>query len=123
MGGSIIEPKSEPRKYSETELRMSKVKGILIGGTLGLFAVCIGKVLQVLSGVSDYSIPRKNNVESGYVVPSKLEIYCKDLDNNGTEETYLKYDGKEYALLVGEDGLPEARHYTIESAKTKILFK
>ena len=43
-------------------------------------------------------IPDVSAVSQGYVVPSRLEIIAKDLDNDGVPETLLGYDGDEYLV-------------------------
>ena len=37
-------------------------------------------------------------VQSSNIAPSRLEFECSDADNNGKLETFLKVDGKRYAV-------------------------
>ena len=44
-------------------------------------------------------IPDKDKVQENYIIPSKLEIKCEDIDKYGKinlPETYLNYNGKSY---------------------------
>lgn len=43
-------------------------------------------------------IPNRKDVQQGYVVPSKLEVYLNDSDFNGEVKTIMNYDDKEYLL-------------------------
>jgi len=88
--------------------------------TGGLFGIIIG----IVSGVAiiKYSgklIPHTGPVQAGYVSPSGLEIYCKDLDNNGELETIMKFGDTEYLLKL-VDGKPVVLEYNVEPAKVKL---
>lgn len=41
-------------------------------------------------------VPATTKIEQNYVVPSRLEIVCEDLNNNGLCETIIRYDGKNF---------------------------
>jgi hypothetical protein len=86
---------------------MGIVGGLVAGAVIGAAAVlgymCIGSKPRIPSNVS---------VNAGYVDPGKLEVMVQDLDNNGTNRTLVKYDGKTYLLMV-ENGRPVARQYQI----------
>ena len=70
---------------------------------IGLGAGIIGFITghygyDLVMGNTELTVPRTKNVESGFVVPSELEIKCQDLDRNGTPETILRYKGQTYLL-------------------------
>lgn len=62
-------------------------------------------------------IPTTEKVQAGYVVPSKLEIECKDLDGNGEVETIIKVDGKSYLLKYNSQKMPLIQPYEIKPAE------
>lgn len=57
----------------------------------------------------------EKNIQTGFAVPSRLEIKLEDRDNNGKKETILKYGGKPY-LLKEVDGKPIIKEYEIKSS-------
>ena len=61
-------------------------------------------------------IPRTKQVQQGYIVPSEIEIKCKDLDGNGEPETIIKIGDKSY-LLIEVDGKPIISPYEIKPAE------
>jgi len=62
------------------------------------------------------TIPRTDEVQQGFIAPSKLEIECKDLDGNGEPETIMKIGDKPY-LLREVDGKPTLSAYEIKPSK------
>ena len=64
----------------------------------------------------DNRIPMIDEVQQGYVAPSKLEIECKDLDGNGEPETIMRVGDKPY-LLREVDGKPVLSAYEIKPAE------
>lgn len=64
----------------------------------------------------DNRIPKTDEVQQGYIAPSKLEIECKDLDGNGEPETIMKIGDKPY-LLREVDGKPVISAYEIRPAE------
>ena len=75
-------------------------------------------------------IPRIDDVQQGYAIPSKLEVKVKDLDGNGNNETILNYDGKSYLFRVDENNKPYFSEYEIKpteiiprTTETKIFDK
>ena len=58
-------------------------------------------------------IPRENTVQQESIAPSRLEIQCEDLDDNGLPETVLRIDDKSY-LIREIDGKPVLTPYTIK---------
>ena len=71
-------------------------EGILAGVLVVSSAILVA---NYIGSTTDLSVPKTQRVESGYVIPSKLEIDCQDLDGNGTPETILKYEGKTYLFM------------------------
>ena len=61
-------------------------------------------------------IPRTDEVQQGYIAPSKLEIECEDLDGNGEPETIMRIGDKPY-LLREVDGKPVISAYEIKPAE------
>jgi len=51
-------------------------------------------------------IPRTEQVQQGYIAPSKLEIECKDFNGDGKPETIMKIGEKQYSLRYDKDGEP-----------------
>lgn len=82
---------------------------LALGGAIGY--------LFGYSGLISKNYWNVHKVEQGYVIPNKLEIVVEDLDKRdgkGIPETYLKYDGKSYALTLDEQGNPRIREYEIK---------
>lgn len=88
-------------------------KSYLIGGFVG---ISITIALNLLIGPKD-RIPSTSEVQSGYAIPSKLEIDVQDLDGIEGNETYLKYDGKQYLLRLDEQGRPRVQSYEIRPSE------
>ncbi len=87
-------------------------------GTFAGIAVAGGVAAVVTHTIMNYKlIPKTDRVEPGYVVPSKLEIELQDLDNNGQNETILKYGGKPYLFMVDEQGKPVLKEYEVKPAE------
>ena len=61
-------------------------------------------------------IPKTEQVQQGYIAPSKLEIECKDLDGNGEPETIMNIGDKPY-LLREVNGKPVLSAYEIRPAE------
>ncbi|MBW3011938.1 hypothetical protein KY311_02030 [Candidatus Woesearchaeota archaeon] len=59
------------------------------------------------------TIPKENNVKQGCVIPSKLEILTKDLDENGKKEVIMKYGQKTYLMKHDENGNPTIIPYKV----------
>ena len=66
--------------------------------------------------ISSNKIPKTEQVQQGYIAPSKLEIECKDLDGNGEPETIMKIGDKPY-LLREVDEKPVISAYEIKPAE------
>lgn len=79
-----------------------------ISGMMGFFA---GMILEYFIG---NTIPSIEKVESGYVVPSKLEVKVKDLNGNGISEVIMRYDNKDYLLTIDGQGKPKVQSYEIK---------
>ena len=80
--------------------------GILVGSICAIFGT-------YLTHRNDNLIPKTEQVQQGYIAPSKLEIKCKDLDENGEPETILRIGDKSY-LLREVDGKPVISAYEIK---------
>ncbi len=76
-------------------------------------------VLNAVFGGSPFvkSIPKTDNVSSGYVIPSKLEIKIQDLNGDGKKETLMKYDGRQYLLTLDSLGNPQIQSYEVKPAE------
>jgi len=78
-------------------------KSYLLGVAIG---TSIGFTLGLLYHVhSSRTIPDYPQVQQGFASPSKLEIFCEDLDNNGELETYMKFGEDRYSLREVEGKL------------------
>ena len=86
------------------------VVGILSGVALTMMATAI---VDGATGAYSRRIPRIEQVQQGYIAPSKLEIECEDLDGNGELETIMKVGDKSY-LLREVDGKPVISAYEIK---------
>ena len=92
-------------------------KAFFIGVGAGIFGALAGPpVVNFIRGNTELTIPTTKNVESGFVIPSKLEIKCQDLDGNGTPETILRYEGKNY-LLKYDGNQPSIVPYEVKPAQ------
>lgn len=91
---------------------------------LGMSTTAIGIYIGLSSGV-DYlkginhfrRMPIDRNVQEGYAKPSKLELSLNDLNQDGKNETLLKYDGKSYLLTLDDKGIPRIQPYEIKPAE------
>ncbi len=96
-------------------VKMNKERYLLlgfIGGTLFVTTViCLRDVLQNIR-----YIPRSEDVQQGYIAPSRLEITVDDLDRNGELETVLHVDKIPY-LLREVEGKPVLSAYEIKPAE------
>jgi len=97
----------------------SFIKGAFTGAILGFIGGAIFSIFGIVSDNVNYiSIKKTDNVEQGFVIPSKLEkMSVENLDLTGKPETILKYDGKDYLFKVGKDGIPICVPYEIEPSK------
>ena len=92
----------------------------LIGGLYGM-VVGLG-IISLVDGITGYSplvkhrILQTEQVQQGYIAPSKLEIELKDLDGNGKPETIMKIGDKPY-LLREVDGKPVLSAYEVIPAE------
>lgn len=92
---------------------MGKVERIITYLAVGIAGIMIGDCI----GQKAYNrIPMQSIVQSGYAVPSKLEITVADLDHNGIKETILKYDNKTYLLLY-DGNMPKIVPYEVKPAE------
>ena len=84
--------------------------GIGMGTALG-FTLGLGYHV-----ISSKTIPNQSQVQQGFVAPSKLEIFCEDLDHNGKSETYMKV-GEDRYLLREVEGKPTLSAYEFKPAE------
>ncbi|MBI4738921.1 hypothetical protein HY772_05165 [Candidatus Woesearchaeota archaeon] len=82
----------------------------ILGGLVGFFGS------QALLTRSNY-IPKTEQVQQGFVIPSKLEVKLQDLNNDGKDEVLMKYDGKSYLLKLDEQGRPQVQAYEVKPAE------
>ena len=99
--------------------KKKKLKELGCGGLVALLGLSFYGSLIGLLGLSCYKVSSRRNsiggkceVQQGYIAPSRLEIECKDLDQNGELETLMRIDGKPY-LLKEVDGNPVISDYEI----------
>lgn len=99
-------------KYKDMDITLKDGIKILAAGSLGSILTTFS--FSYLSGGQIFNtIPRDYKIQSGYVQPSKLEIKLKDIDRNGTNETLLIYDGRDYLLKLDEEGKPIVKDYYV----------
>ncbi len=81
--------------------------------TILLAPIAAGISLGGFIGVSEFLdiIDPHKEVKEGYVIPSKLEIERQDLDRDGKNEVIMKYEGKNYLLLLDSRGIPKVQPY------------
>ena len=91
-----------------------RYNGFLVYFLLGLVGGIMGSSLIGKETKTGNYIPRLEQVQQGYVVPSKLEIELQDLDGNGQKEVFMKYNGMKYPLTLDEQGKPRVQAYEIE---------
>ena len=84
--------------------------GIMFLGGIGLGSISS----STITDCSNRSYPKTDDVQSGYVVPSRLEIDLVDLDGDGKLETTLKYHGTRYLLLQNDQVEVSLKKYEIK---------
>ena len=82
--------------------------GLSMGAALGLIAG------STISSCNNHYYKKTDKVQSGYVVPSRLEVELVDLDGDSKQETTLKYDGRRYLLLQSEQGEVSLKMYGVK---------
>ncbi len=85
------------------ELLVTEIVALLSAGT------CVVGIIGLMYHYSSIS-QKEESVQSGYVLPSKLEKTVEDKDHDGKNEVYLNYDGKEYPLKSDEQGKPVIKY-------------
>lgn len=98
---------------------MSKENYIAMAGLwVGVLLIAIGQSNNISSyfGAKQKTIPQVEQVQQGYIAPSKLEIFCKDLDGDGNPETLMRVGDRDY-LLREVDGKPVLSAYEIKPAE------
>lgn len=76
-----------------------------LGGIIGSLGMIVFGLYNIHKAQSQV-----DTVQSGYVDPSKLEQVVEDLDRDGKNEVYLRYDGKDYPIKVDEQGRPNLQY-------------
>jgi|SRR3989338_7879284 len=56
-------------------------------------------------------IPRQNEVQRDYAIPTGIKIRLEDLDGNGEQETIFSYDKRDYLLKIDSIGRPIIQNY------------
>ncbi|VVB84104.1 Uncharacterised protein [uncultured archaeon] len=86
---------------------------------ISILAISMSKLGDYLiNGVNPFKMmPLDREIQSGYVQPSKLEIKLEDLNNDGSNETLMKYDGKLYLLKIDKQENPIIQPYKIIPAQ------
>lgn len=92
------------------EYVLGALSGVVMGMGFGIF---------LTQSVVNF-FPKTEDVEQGYVVPSKLEIKVGDLRNDGAKQTMVVYDGKSYLFKLDEAGKPKVQEYEIKPVEIKI---
>ena len=96
----------------------NKFRGFVFGVTLATTGFFGGTITSDLAWpVKSY--PSVEDVEKGYVIPSKLEIKVEDLRKDGTKQTIAVYDGKSYLFKLDESGRPRIQEYEIKPVEVK----
>ena len=95
---------------------MSKDKYLIAGMLLGFGTALLSNAISGYSPFVRHGIPQTEQVQQGYIAPSKLELECRDLDGNGELETIMKIGDKSY-LLREVDGKPVLSAYEIKPAE------
>ncbi len=86
------------------------VYGAFIGG---IVMFCFASIERQFENI----IPFTENVQEGYVNPSRLEIKLEDKNNDKKYETLLNYNGVSYLLKVDENSRPFVSSYEIKPAE------
>ncbi len=99
------------------EIRENKTLGISLAGILTGFGVTsiITMVIGNCTGKIISNSP--NDVKQDYVIPKNLEVKVQDINQDGTNETIIKYNGTNYLFKTNEKGIPTAYPYEITPKK------
>ena len=84
------------------------------GFGVGTFTMAIA---LMLNRYNTRSFPATEEVEPGFIAPSKLEIECKDLDGSGLPETVMRIDGRPHLLRYDAEGNPTLSKYEVRPAE------
>jgi len=61
-------------------------------------------------------LPRSENIQEGFAVPNKIEMYLDDLDG-GENKHIFQYDGVDYLLKIDDQDRPYFQSYSVKPAK------
>jgi hypothetical protein len=92
------------------EKRITNLEKIMWGVNAGLV---LGLITRLITA---NEIPTAQEVQKGFVAPSRLEVQLQDNDRNGEDETILMVDETPY-LLREIDGKPVLSAYDIKPAE------
>lgn len=95
---------------------MDKTYGLIYTMWTVFLGATIGVLWSNTTRKSNY-IPKTDDAQTGFTIPSKLEIKLTDEDGIPGKETILKYDGKQYWLKLDKDGQPYIQKYIIKPAE------
>jgi len=113
------EERRELKLSIKRKIRRKSLGAFATGTVVGLGVTFMGMgIFEILDSKNYTNIRKTDNVEEGFVIPSKLEeISVKNLDLTGKPETTLRYDGKDFLWKLDKDGRPIGVPYEIEPSK------
>ena len=95
---------------SRRSIRIRTIAAFLVGTGVGIIGVYGFEQYYLipykLPEIARSMIPQVSGVREGFVDPSKLEIQVRDVDGEGTIETYCIYNGKKFFFKEDESGRP-----------------
>lgn len=107
----------EEQKEENFEVASRFWRGLMLG--IGLSATLVFPIKEALHDKQYLMIPKKVEIQRGYVNPSELEIQVTDLDNNGKKELMVKYNGSAYLLARDGNGKPNFQEYDVKPTEVK----
>ncbi len=84
-----------------------------------MFGLGAGMFASWLFSLGNVTIPNQTKVQERYIAPGKIEIICRDYDQNRENETYVKIDDTLYALKYNQRGNPELEFYKVQGEKNE----
>ena len=92
-------------------------RSFVLGIAIGVTACGVAYVYEIFTSTKA-TMPEHQQVQAGYVNPSKLELEVKDLDSRGQKETVMRYNGQNY-LVLDIGGQLRIVPFEIKPAETK----